>query len=301
MENINYLGLGLASSSGKKRSGSVRAMGVLRRLLNPIAIKWAYRKFNADFVMCLDDTMGFSALQTGLPYAMRFHRSIEPSTIGASLDNLLGKALFATACQGTDIPGVEILPHYQDLSRYQFSPASRPKRALLLTCINKAHEPEFFIEGISLSRNMKGDIIGEGPLRKQIEKSCLSTGGRVRCLKPVPRLQLGRLSDRYQIGVATLIDRGKMEYQMKVNMYLACGMHTMVKPYTHIVKEAPELVDTFTTPRELADRLDETAERWKELEPRRIRAREWILENYSVEIPRRRFREILKNTFKDHI
>ncbi|RKZ05908.1 hypothetical protein DRQ25_15120 [Candidatus Fermentibacteria bacterium] len=299
IEGVKYLGLGLGHSPGCFSIIPGRLTGLLRRIIAPSAIRWAFRRFDADFIICLDELMGFSALKAGLPYSMRFHRKVDDSIIGVPLEKLLRGALFSTACQGTDVPGVEVLPHNQDISRFQFSAAARPERALLLTCINEAHEPDFFIEGICRSRSMKGDIIGTGPLRKRIEKSCQSTGERVRCLKPIPRLQLGRLSGQYQIGVATLIDRGKVEYQMKVNMYLACGMHTLVKPWTHIVTEAPELVDTFSTPGELADRLDEIESRWQELEPRRLQGREWVEQNCSVEIPRKRFGEILRETFGD--
>jgi hypothetical protein len=298
MEGVRYLGLGL----GKKSTSVIplRLLRLLRRTINPTAVKWAFKKYNADFVMCLDEGMGFDVQKTGLPYAMRFHRKVDPSNIGLPLDNLLGNALFSTACKGSDVPGVEAIPHNQDLSRFGFAPTAKPEKALLLTCINKTHEPGLFVEGICLSKNMKGDIIGTGSERKRIENMCRSTKDRVRCLDPIPRLQIGSLSGQYQIGVATIIRRDKIVYQMKVNMYLACGMHTLVKPYTHIVKEAPELVDTFSTPRELADRLDETEEKWRELEPRRLRGREWVLKNYSVDIPRRRFEEILRDTFPNY-
>jgi glycosyltransferase involved in cell wall biosynthesis len=300
MEGVKYLGLGLGHTDRKGSLLPHRLANLLRKSLAPFAVRWAYRKFKADFVMCLDETIGFSVQKTGLPYALRFHTKINPSLIGDPLEKLIGDALFSTACKGSDVPGVEMIPHNQDLSRFSFSPAAKPERALLLTSINEVHEPDLFIEGICLSKNMKGDIIGTGPSKNRIKKVCLSTVGRVRLLDPVARLQTGQLSGKYQVGVATIIRRDRIVYQMKVNMYLACGMHAIVKPYTHIAKEAPELVDTFSSPRELADRLDETAERWKELEPRRIRAREWILENYSVEIPRKRFREILRKTFSDY-
>lgn len=299
MEGITYLGLGLGRVDGKASLLPGRLAGLLGKALVPFAVKWAFRKFDADFVMCLDEAVGFHVQKTGLPYAMRFHRKVEAAVTGAPLENLLEGALFSTATPGADIPGVEVIPHNQDLSRFSFAPAAKPERALLLTSINEAHEPDLFIEGICLSKSMKGDIIGTGPSRKRIEKSCRNTGGKVNCLEAVPRLRTGQLSGRYQVGVATIIRRDRVVYQMKVNMYLACGMHTIVKPYTHIAREAPELVDTFSTSGELADRLDETALKWRELEPRRRKAREWVLENYSVEISRKRFREILKNTFSD--
>jgi len=299
-EGVQYLGLGLGRSDGTNFPISHRIVSLLRRAIAPSAIKWTFRKFNADFILCLDEAMGIAVQKTGLPYAMRFHGKVAPWAIGAPLEGLLKKALFATACKGTDVPGVRELPHNQDLSRFSFAPPAKPERALLLTCINDEHEPDHFIEGICLSKGMKGDIVGTGPARKRMEKLCRSTGGRVRVLDPVPRLQTGKLSGQYHVGVATLVKSEKFVYQMKVNMYLACGMHTMVKPYTHIVKEAPELVDTFSSPRELAERLDEVQDKWRELESRRLRGREWILKNYSVDIPRRMFEEILRKTFPDY-
>jgi hypothetical protein len=300
MEGVPWLGLGLGSSPGTNAGFRHRLAARLGILVSPIAVKWAFRKTDARFILCLDKSIGLSVLKTGLPYAMRFHSWLKPSDADDNLKTLLNNALFSTATYGADVPGVEILPHYQDLSRFQFSSAVKPEKALLLTSINEVHEPELFIEGVCRSKNMKGDIIGTGPLRKHISKLCSSTGGRVRCLKPIPRLKLGRLSGEYQIGVATIINRGKTEYQMKVNMYLACGMHTLVKPYTHINREAPGLVDTFSSSRELADRLDEVEGRWRELDSRRVKGREWVMENCSVDIPRRRFKEILKATFPDY-
>lgn len=299
MEGVQYLGLGLGRSDGTNFPCLSRPVGLLKRIFAPSAIKWAFRKFNAHFVLCLDAGMGFMVQEIGLPYAMRFHTKVLPNVIGDPLEKLLGGALFSTACMGSDVPGVEMIPHNQDLSRFSFAPSVKPERALLLTCINDEHEPELFIEGICLSKGMKGDIIGTGPARKRIEKVCRGTGGRVRVLDPIPRLQTGQLSGKYQVGVATIIRRDKVVYQMKVNMYMACGMHVLVKPYTRIVKEAPELVDSFSSPHELADILDEVQDKWRELESRRMRGREWIMKNYSVDIPRKRFEEILSDTFLD--
>jgi len=295
MEGVRYLGLGI--KRGRKTLPGRKLSALLRRLAVPVAVKFAFRRFRADFTLCLDEKMGFLVRRTGLPYAMRFHRKVDPQVLGHPLKSLVRDALFATASPGTDVPDVEVLPHNQDLSRFDLAPDKKPERALLLTCINEVHEPDLFIEGVTLSRSIKGDIIGTGPSRKRIEKECRLTGGRVRCLPPVPRLRVGELSGKYQIGVATIIRRDRIVYQMKVNMYLACGMHTLVKPYLHIVHEAPELVDTFSNPQELADRLNQVQDNWESLAERRVRAREWVMENYSVEIPRRRFREILDNTF----
>ncbi len=298
MEGVEYLGLGLAKK--RKFVPPVRLILLLRKVISPLALKWTFRRFNADFVLCLDEDIGFSAKKTGLPYAMRFHTRIDPGVNNKKIEGLLKGALFSTVCHGASIPGVEEILHNQDLSRFNYAPAVKPERVLLLTCINDIHEPDLFVEGISLSKSLRGDIIGTGPAKKRIEKVCRQTGGRVRVLDPVPRLKLGQLSGQYQIGVATLKSYAKSVYQMKVNMYLACGMHTVVKPFTHIAKEAPELVDIFSTPRELADRLDEITGRWRELEERRKKAREWVMENYSVEKPRAKFEKILKHTFPNY-
>ncbi len=293
MEGVRYVGLGIAEN--RSSSTGRRLAGLARQKLSPPALKWAFRRFGSDLVLCLDEVMGFAALRAGLPYAMRFHNQVSDAVLGAPLQRLLEGALFATACQGSEVPGVEVLPHNQDLSRFDFSPPSRPERALLLTCLNEEHEPHVFVEGVVRSREMTGDIIGTGPLRKNIERICRATGGRVRCLDPVPRLDLGSLSGLYQAGVATLVDRpGINKYQMKINMYLACGMHALVKSFSHIVREAPELVHTFDDPGELAERLDEIRSRWTELEDIRVQAREWVMKNSSVDIPRRRFRELLE-------
>jgi hypothetical protein len=292
MEGVRFLGLGIVEN--RSSNPGRRLAGFARRMLTPPAMKWAFRHFRADLVLCLDEVTGFAALRAGLPYAMRFHNQVSEVVLGAPLDKLLKGALFATACQGSEVPGVEVLPHNQDLSRFEFAPAARPERALLLTCMNEEHEPHVFIEGVVRSRGMTGDIIGTGPLRKSVERMCRATGGRVRCLDPVPRLDLGRLSGLYQAGVATLVDRpGINKYQMKINMYLACGMHALVKPFSHIVREAPEFVHTFSDPGELALRLDWVQSEWTGLEEKRIRARDWVMRNCSVDIPRRRFKELL--------
>lgn len=293
MEGVGYLGLGL----GEGPVIPDRLTGALRKALVPAAMKWAFRRHEARFVMCLDEAMGFAAMKAGLPYAMRFHRKVDPPVIGRPLETLLSGALFATATPGADVPGVAVIPHNQDLSRFPFAEPARPERALLLTCINDVHEPELFVEGVCLSGSMRGDIIGTGPARRRIQKLCRSTGGRVRCLDPIPRLELGGLSGRYQVGVATIKRRDRVVYQMKINMYLACGMHALVKPYTHIVTEAPELVDIFSSAEEMGSGLDRVQRDWQRLEDRRIRAREWITENYSVEEPRRMFEELLAGAF----
>ncbi len=147
-----------------------------------------------------------------------------------------------------------------------------------------------------LSKNISGDIVGTGIERKRIASLCKKTGGRVRCLPPVPRLKVPELLNNYQIGVAT-VKKVPVHYQMKVNGYMASGLFTLSKPWTHIALEAPALVRTFTTARELADQLDYLTENWADTLETRRKARDWINEHYSVEIPRKRFREILNEKF----
>jgi len=214
MEGIKYLGLGLGIDQEKDPILPPRLILLLRSALIPVSIKFAFRKFNADFVLCLDEAAGFSVQKLGLPYAMRFHTKVNPSVIGSPLETLLQGAIFATACQGSDVPGVEVFPHNQDLSRFKFAPPAKPEKALLLTTMNAEHEIELFIEGICSSESMKGDIIGTGPDRKKIESICRNTDGRIRVLDPVPRLKVGQLSGQYQIGVATIVRRDKVVYSM---------------------------------------------------------------------------------------
>ncbi|OPL19727.1 MAG: hypothetical protein AVO35_01770 [Candidatus Aegiribacteria sp. MLS_C] len=296
MEGVEYVGLGIPDRRPTTLPG--RLTGFLRRLAAPRALEWVYRRYRADFVLCLDEVSGFAALRAGVPYAMRFHSHVTESLIGPPLDSLLAGALFSTACQGSEVPGVEVLPHNQDLSRFEFPPAARPERALLLTCINEEHDPLTFVEGVAGSRDMRGDIIGTGPLRDRVEKACGTTGGRVRCLDPVPRLSTGRLSGKYQVGVATLVERPDINnYQMKTSMYLACGMHTLVRPFSMMARNAPRFVHTFDDAKGLSRALDRVQEDWESLEDGRREAREWVMKNCSVDIPRRRFREILEQTF----
>ncbi len=79
MEGVPYLGLGLGSSPGRKSSIRHRLVSLLGRLAVPVAMKWAFRKIDARFILCLDKSIGLAAQKTGLPYAMRFHSWVKPS------------------------------------------------------------------------------------------------------------------------------------------------------------------------------------------------------------------------------
>lgn len=270
--------------------------GVARRLFRAKLGKY-FRSFRADFVLCLDSDAGFQALYAGLPYALRFHAP-EPSLPRYRLDRLLSGALFATASPLSGIPGVEVLPHNQDLSRFVFLEHAAAERAVLLTTINPFREPEVFIEGVMLSEHMRGDIVGTGEDTDRIDALCAKTGGRVRRLPPVPRLKVPELLRNYQVGVAT-VRKVPLHYQMKVNDYLASGLFALVRPWTHIATEAPGLVRTFATAEQLASQLDYLEANWADTLETRRAAHRWVHEHYSVEIPRRRFREILADAFPE--
>ncbi len=258
-----------------------------------------FHKFKANFVLCLDSDAGYAAMELQLPYAMRFHSKLCDTDHTTQFDLMMKNAVFATCCPETHIPGVEVLAHNQDLSRFRFNESKTAERAILLTSIDRIHEPELFIEGIMLSRTMKGDIVGTGSERERIARICSKTGGRVRCLPPVPRLKVPDLLTSYQAGVATVLKVSPVVYQMKVNAYMASGLYTLAKPWTHIVHEAPDLVSTFVTAQDLADQFNYLSENWMETLETRRKARDWINKYYSVEIPRKRFDEILKEHFPE--
>jgi len=297
VENVKCVGTGavLGLEKAWKRGDKYRH-ALIQRLFRD-GLKKHFHQFKADFVLCLDPEAGYAAMESGLPYAMRFHSKLSTEDRKPPFDQLLEKAVFSTACPATHIPNIEILPHNQDLSRFTYTESARAERALLLTSIDKIHEPELFIEGVMLSKNMKGDIVGTGQDRGKIESICRSTGGRVRCLSPVPRLSVPKLMNSYQIGVATVLQVSPVVYQMKVNAYMASGLYTLAKPWTHIAVEAPDLVGTFTTAEDLANRFDYLSNNWLETLDTRRKARKWIQDNYSVEIPRKRFNEILSEKF----
>ncbi len=291
-EGVPYLGLGL---SGRRIGNPLleRIRCKLERELVPLGIRWCFRRFRADLVICLDELAGFAAMKTGLPYAMRFHANPVPETGPAALDALLERALFSTSCNGTSIPGTVTLLHTEDISRYAFAPAARPGKALLLCVLNREHRPQDFIEGVMASRSMTGDIIGTGPLQEHVGRLCEGTRGRVRLLPPLPRLRLGQISGRYQVGVATLAPRDRLVYQMKVVTYMACGMHVIASRWTDTAHQVPHLLEVYSDPGDLARKLDSVQERWRELEERRLAALRWAGENYSISIPRKTFNELL--------
>lgn len=260
-------------------------------------IERCFEDFRADFVLCLDEKAGYSAMRAGLPYVLRFHSKVSRESQGPMFRKVIKEAIFSITGPTTQVDGIQEIPHNQDLSRFHYRESPRAQRALLLTSINPVHEPEVFVEGIMSSKSMRGDIVGDGPLRGRIQQMCRQTGGRVRCLPPVLRLQVPQLLDEYQIGVATGLKIMPVWYQMKVNAYMASGLYTITRPWTHVAVEAPDLVSTFHSPGELGEHLDRVSRNWEETLPVRRRARDWIHRNYSVEVPRRMFRQLLWEHF----
>ena len=297
IEGVKCVGVGATGHLAEPWSRAERYRHALIQRLFRNALKKHFHEFRADFVLCLDPDAGYAAMHCGLPYAMRFHSKLSPEIMKPPYNKLIADASFSTACPGTHIPDIEVLAHNQDLTRFVYNEDSRAEKAILLTSIDPIHEPELFIEGIMLSKTMKGDIVGTGVDRNKIAAACSKTAGRVRCLPPVSRLKVPSLLNNYQIGIATVLNVSPVIYQMKVNAYMAAGLYTLAKPWTHIVAEAPELVGVFTTAQDMADRLDYLSENWAETLEVRRQAQRWIHKHYSVEIPRKRFNEILNEKF----
>ncbi|MCK5037177.1 MAG: hypothetical protein KAS73_14870 [Candidatus Sabulitectum sp.] len=301
IEGIKCIGVGVTGVLASTwRFGNQTRYRLVQWLFRK-SLKKHFKQFNADFVLCLDPEAGYSAMYSDLPYAMRFHSRLNPEHRGPDFVKLMDNAAFKIAGPTTHVPGTISLAHNQDLSRFKYMESLSAKRALLLTSIDSIHEPELFIEGVMLSKTMKGDIVGTGEDRDKIVDLCKKTGGRVRCLPPVPRLKVPELLSNYQIGIATVKEISPIVYQMKVNAYMAAGLYTLAKPWTHIATEAPDLIGVFTSARDMADHLDYLSENWSDTLAARRNARDWIHKHYAVEIPRKRFNEILRKEFPSKI
>jgi len=297
VEGVPVVGAGVRGllSGSWKRGERVRRAAAEYLFRSTIAR--CFDEFEADFVLCLDEKAGYSAMRAGLPYALRFHSKVSSALMGPRFKRVMQNAVFAITGPTTQVEGIPEIPHNQDLSRFHYRESPRAERALLLTGINPVHEPEVFVEGVLNSKTMRGDIVGDGPLRGMIQKMCRQTDGRVRCLPPVLRLQVPQLLEGYQVGVATGRKIMPVWYQMKVNAYMAGGLYTITRPWTHVAVEAPDLVSTFESPRELGEQLDRVSRNWSDTLAVRRRARDWVHRNYSVDIPRKMFREILREHF----
>ena len=256
----------------------------------------AFESHKADFVLCLNVYSAIECLALNLPYALRFHGAPSRTPPGV-LRKLLDNALFVTLCQGVEIPGenFETLMHFIDLTRFDYVEHPKAEKVLMLSTLNPLRQPELFIEGVMQSK-LSGTIIGDGILRRKVEKLCKETNGKVTYHSPVPRLDLPEFLNQFQIGVACF-QKVPLIYQMRVNEYMASGLYPLVMPWTHLAAEAPDITQTFESPEELAERIDFLADNWEETLDSRRKAREFVLENYDVSTPKTRMREILEETF----
>lgn len=245
------------------------------------------------FVLCLDLLTARQCIARGIPYALRIHTTPH-GTPPEELARLLGGALFATACQSTAVPGVEILPHNVDLGRFRFTSHETATSAVMVSVLNDVRLPLLFVEGV-LGSSLKGTVIGDGPLRPQVEDACRASGGRLTCRGPELRTRLPESLGQFQIGVACYREVASI-YQMKVPEYQAAGLYPLVMPWNHLAQEAPDLCGIFRNAGELSSELDRAAEHWGETLETRRRGREYALAHYDVAPARVRFREILRES-----
>ena len=280
------------------RNNSVSGLkGRLSKKVSEIAfgltIMREFRVFQPDFVLCLDMLSARRCISLGLPYALRIHT--QPiTTPPAEIERLLNGALFATLCPSVSIPGVEVLPHTEDLDRFTYIEHPSAKEVVLVSSLDSIRRPMLFIEGVMKS-SLNGTIAGDGPLRKEIERACASSGGKLTYHEPVLRTELPAFLNRFQIGVACYRKVQEI-YQMKVPEYQASGIYPLVMPWTHLAIEAPELTGIFETPEELAACIDDTSKHWHETLDRRRKGRDFALKYYHVTHARQRFREILEES-----
>lgn len=262
----------------------------LQRRAHARETRAAFTACGADIVLCTDERAALGASDACLPYAIRFHS--RPGLLPAGTrDRLAAAALFVTGAQ-PDFPGVIHLPHSIDLDRFTYSEPARAEAALLTTSLVQAERPDIFVEGVSMS-GLRGTVAGDGPLRGEIEEMCRRTGGRVRLIHPVTRLELPGLLSAHQIGVACLEEGWHTTYQMKVVEYQAAGLFPAVQPWSGLAVEAPGLTRTFRTSSELAALLDDLAGNWASTLEVRRRNREYASARHHVRDARRMFEEIL--------
>ena len=265
----------------------------LSETLFGLAIRSEFRAFQPDFVLCLDIISARQCISLGLPYALRFHA--QPSTTPLrEIERLLNGAIFTTMSPSINIPGVEVLPHTEDLDRFIYIEHPSAEEVVLVSSLDSIRRPMLFIEGVMKS-SLKGTIVGDGPLRKKIEKTCASSGGKISYHEPVLRTELPAFLNRFQIGVACYRKVQEI-YQMKVPEYQASGIFPVVMPWTHLALEAPELTETFETPEELAAMIDQISENWDNTLETRRKGRDFALKYYHVAQAKQRFREILEES-----
>lgn len=262
---------------------------IFRRSLER-AVRRAAGDHEADLVLCLDEHMARAACDAGLPFALRLHS--HPGLLaGSEYGRVVESALFVTGSQ-PGMPGAVFLPHGLDLDRFEYREPPAAEAAVMPTSLVHAERPDVFVRGVSMS-GMTGTLVGQGPLRRELQDLCRATGGRVRLLEPVGRSMLPGLLSRHQVGVACLEQGWHTVHQMKVTEYQAAGLFPLVQPWSELAVEAPELTLTFTDAEELADRLDRLRSDWASTLETRRRGREYAFSRFHVRTAKSLFSELL--------
>jgi hypothetical protein len=258
-------------------------------------LKRSYRRHRADFVLCLDEISGITCRDAGIPFALRFHSppSLLPQPERLELQRA---ALFTTCVCGVEIPGAIPVPHGIDLSRFTFTEHEKAERVVMVATLVDVELPDLFIEGVRLS-SLEGVIVGDGPLRPEVERLCSESRGKVEYMKPVMRLDLPRFLSQFQIGAACCRKIADPVYQMKITEYQGAGIFPLVMPWVHLNRREPDLTRIFTSARELAEQIDWLASHWSETVETRHRNREFAIRHYDITEIRRLFQTILVDTF----
>lgn len=289
-EGVQVTGLSAAARMIRRWPALNRIKESLQRKAHARETRAAFTACGADIVLCTDERAALGASDAGLPYAIRYHS--RPGLLPAGTrDCLAASALFVTGAQ-PGFPGAIHLPHSIDLDRFRYAEPPDAEAALLTTSLVEAERPDIFVEGVSMS-GLRGTVAGDGPLRDKISEMCRRTGGRVRLIPPVPRLELPGLLSDHQIGVACLEEGWHTTYQMKVAEYQAAGLFPAVQPWSELAMTAPGLTRTFRTPAELALLLDDLAVNWASTLEVRRRNREYAYARHHVRDARILFEEIL--------
>lgn len=257
------------------------------------SVRRAFEGFRADIVLCLDERMASASRRAGLPFAMRLHS--HPGLLPVDeYDELVSSALFVTGSQ-PDIRGAVFLPHSVDLSRFEYSEPPAARSVIMTSSLVKAENPAIFVKGTAAS-GLRGTLVGQGPLRGEMERLCAGTAGRVDFHGPVGRAALPSLLSAHQIGVACLQKGWHTTYQMKVTEYQAAGLFPLVQPWSELSRLAPRLTRTFEDADGLAEQLSWLASHWADTLELRRANRAFAIERYSIEGAREQFDEILRSS-----
>ena len=256
-------------------------------------IRLAMARHDARLVLCLDELMARACCDAGVDYAVRFH--CHPGILDpAEYSRVLRGALFATGTE-EGIPGTVFIPHSIDHERFDYSEPRDALAAVMPTSLVDAEDPLLFVRGVELS-SLSGTIVGDGPMRREVETACAGTSGRVRFRGPVTRSRLPGLLADHQIGVACLREGWHTTYQMKVTEYQLAGLFPLVQPWSELARVRPDLTRTFTTAEELAGQLDWAAANWPDTLSLRRRNREFALDSYGIEKAREQFAGLLRSS-----